>query len=142
MNASQTISARAGRKTIRKAVVAGFFSLAALAGMVVVPSQAAAAPHHFGAIAISVRTGNAAYAIDYGSPAAARNAAIARCGAFDCRWVVTMDNNCGAASQQPRTRRWGWAYAPTRGGAERAASNAAGPRSRTVVWACTTRPRG
>ena len=125
-----------------KAAVAGAAIVSAASTMTALAPEADAANgHYYGAIAISVRTGNTAYAIDYPSVSSARNAAIRRCGAGDCRWVVTMDNNCGAAAQHPGSRRWGWAYAPTAKRAGAAARNAAGYGSRTVVWACTTRPR-
>ncbi|GAB19630.1 hypothetical protein GOEFS_092_00550 [Gordonia effusa NBRC 100432] len=128
-------------KSIRRVVTGALLSLIAIVGLVSVPSQASAAPNYYGSIAISVRTGNASYAIDFPSPASAKRAAIRKCGARDCQWVVLMHNNCGAAAQQPYTRRWGWAYGPTRNRAVNAARNAAGRGSRTIVWACTTRPR-
>ncbi|WP_075862430.1 DUF4189 domain-containing protein [Gordonia sp. CNJ-863] len=96
-----------------------------------------AAENVYGAIAISQRTGNTAYAINYATASAAKRAAEAKCRASDCRWVVQMARNCGAVTQQPRTLRWGWAYAPTRRSAEVAAANESGPGSRTIIWACT-----
>ena len=99
----------------------GMATLAAGAGLLSAPAPADAAPQHiYGAIAISMRTGNTAYAIN-------------------CKWVVQMDRSCGAVTQQPRTRRWGWAYGPTRRSAEVTAANHSGPGSRTVIWACTDR---
>ncbi|MCS3877145.1 DUF4189 domain-containing protein [Gordonia amarae] len=105
------------------------------------PGEADARPGHwYGAIAISMRTGNAAVAVDYPTVASARRAAIRKCRAYDCKWAVTMDNNCGAAAQNPYTRRWGYAYAPTRFRAEQLARREA-RGGRTIVWGCTTRPR-
>ena len=96
--------------------------------------------HWYGAIAISLETGNASVVVDYPTVASARRAAISKCGAYDCDWAVTMDNSCGAAAQNPYTRRWGYSYAPTRARAERLAKSKAGG-GRTIVWGCTTRPR-
>lgn len=122
---------------IKRTLAVGAVAVAAGTALAVAPGDATAATNHYGAIAISTATGNTAYAINYSSPQAARNAAVARCGAYDCEWVVTMDRNCGAAAQNPVTLRWGWAYGPNRASAENAARNAAGWGSNTIIWACT-----
>ena len=120
-----------------RAALTGLAVVAAGAGLLVAPAPAQAAEHVYGAIAISKRTGNTAYAINYATSAAAKRAAEAKCRASDCQWVVQMDRNCGAVTQQPRTLRWGWAYGPTRRSAEVTAANHSGPGSRTIIWACT-----
>lgn len=120
-----------------RAAVTGLAVVAAGAGLLVAPAPAQAAENVYGAIAISQRTGNTAYAINYATASAAKRAAEAKCRASDCRWVVQMARNCGAVTQQPRTLRWGWAYGPTRRSAEVAAANESGPGSRTIIWACT-----
>ncbi|QGP90557.1 DUF4189 domain-containing protein (plasmid) [Gordonia sp. 135] len=125
---------------VARTALIGVATLAAGAGLVSAPAPAEAAPQHiYGAIAISMRTGNTAYAINYSTAAAAHRAAEAKCAAYDCKWVVQMDRSCGAVTQQPRTRRWGWAYGPTRRSAEVTAANHSGPGSRTIIWACTDR---
>ncbi|MDL9946932.1 DUF4189 domain-containing protein [Gordonia sp. ABSL11-1] len=124
--------------TLKRTAAAGLLAAAAGATLLTVPAEANADTGHiYGAIAISPRTGNTAYAINYSTSTAAKRAAEAKCGASDCQWVVQMDRNCGAVTQQSSTRRWGWAYAPTRRAAEVTAASKSGPGSRTVIWACT-----
>ncbi|MGV9823960.1 DUF4189 domain-containing protein [Gordonia sp. NPDC003429] len=126
--------------TLKRTIVAGLMTVAAGAGLAGVSAPAQAlAPNHFGAIAISTDTGNTAYAINYYSPEAARVAAERKCGAADCRWVVTMDRSCGAVAQHPVTLNWGYAYGPTRAAAQQAARNEAGFGANDIVWACTDR---
>ncbi|MFE0750668.1 DUF4189 domain-containing protein [Gordonia sp. NPDC058843] len=120
-----------------RAALTGLSVLAAGAGLLVAPTPAQAAEHVYGAIAISQRTGNTASAINYATATAAKRAAEAKCRASDCQWVVQMDRNCGAVTQQPRTLRWGWAYGPTRRSAEVTAAHHSGSGSRTILWACT-----
>jgi hypothetical protein len=123
---------------MKRTMIAGLTAAAASAALLAAPSPAQAAGGHiYGSIAISPATGNTAYAVNYPNAAAAHRAAEAKCGAADCQWVVQLDRNCGAVTQQPHTLRWGWAYAPHKRAAERAAANKSGPGSRTVIWACT-----
>ncbi|EGD56873.1 DUF4189 domain-containing protein [Gordonia neofelifaecis] len=122
-----------------KLAVAGAVLATGMTTTAVVVPEAAAATPYYGAIAISQRTGRAAVVVNYHDGASAQRAAARKCGAGDCRWVVRMYKNCGAAAQNPRTRRWGWAYAPTLNGAKARARNAAGG-GRSIVWGCTIRP--
>lgn len=93
---------------------------------------------YWGAMAISVRTGNTAYAIDYSSAAAAATAAVNTCGAADCRWVVYFANGCGAVAQAS-DRSWGWGWGSALSTAEsKAIAGAPGYGARIVNWACTT----
>jgi Domain of unknown function (DUF4189) len=104
-------------------------------------SPAHAAQDYWGAIAISVRTGNAGYAWDHPTAGAAASAATRKCGASDCRTVVRVANGYAAVAQA-RNRAWGWGWAATRAAAERAAAGATpGPGARTVGWLCTTAHR-
>lgn len=126
------------RTALTRTTLAGLTAVAAGVSILAIPAQAhAAGGHIFGAIAISQATGNTAYAVNYPNAGAAHRAAEAKCGAADCQWVVQMDRSCGAVTQNPVTRRWGYAYAPTKRAAEVAAAHKSGPGSRTVIWACT-----
>jgi hypothetical protein len=93
---------------------------------------------NWGAMAISVSTGNTAYAIDYGSAASAEQAAVNSCGASDCKAVVNFANGCGAVAQAPDLS-WGWGYGPSRSEAEyQAIVGAPGYGAKILAWACTT----
>ena len=94
--------------------------------------------NYYGAIAISVRSGNVGYAWDYPSADAARNGARNKCSRSDCRTVVVVANGCAALAQaQNRAIGWAWAASPT--DAQRRAVNATrGRGARVVGWMCTT----
>lgn len=128
------------KKALTRTLTVGALGAATVGALLTVPAEASAvAPNHYGAMAISPSTGNTAYAINYYDVGSARNAAIAKCGAYDCQWVVTMDRNCGAIAQNPVSLQWGYAYGPTRAAAQAAARREAGWGARDIQWACTAR---
>ncbi|NMO05022.1 DUF4189 domain-containing protein [Gordonia sp. TBRC 11910] len=123
-------------KTALKSVLAsGVMAIAATAA-VIVPAQASAADHNYGAISISKSTGNHASSSDYTSVLDAIDAANAKCNADDCGFVVMMDNNCGALAYQPITGQWGWTTEPTRDAAESGALSNAGVGAKIVETVC------
>jgi hypothetical protein len=96
----------------------------------------------FGALAIdSARGPSFGYAIDHGSEAAARAAAIAKCGS-NCRTVVVFRSTCAAyaADQAPTSSVFGWGYGPTQQRATELAlgfcRKEGGTRCQLRVWAC------
>lgn len=126
------------RSFIARTAVASALAGAALIGTAV---PASAAPvDNWGAIAISVRTGNIGYAYDQPSAGSAVNAAVRKCGASDCQEIVRVANGCAAVAQAPN-RAWGWGYGASRAAAEGAAiSGTPGRGARVLQWLCTTRP--
>lgn len=100
-------------------------------------APAEAAPNYWGAIAYDY-SGRTAYAVNYGSRAAAVNRAKRLCGSR-CGYA-SFYRSCGAAAYKftySRTR-IGTAYGyPTRAAAQNAAKRKAGAGSRIRVWACT-----
>lgn len=124
-----------GTAFVRAAIVS------AIAGTTIAASTGPAnadAYNYWGAMAISTRTGNTSYAIDYSSSAAAATAAVNACGAADCRWVVYFANGCGAVAQAPDLS-WGWGWGSSLSIAKsRAINGAPGRGARIVNWACTT----
>ena len=109
-------------------------------GAALAPAATAdAAPVNWGAIAYDF-DGNTAWAVDYGSSAAARNAVRARCGSH-CGYF-TFYNSCGAVAYKHdffNTRVGRASGYRTRAAAERAARSEAGPGSRVAGYASTTR---
>ncbi|MFC4944642.1 DUF4189 domain-containing protein [Pseudonocardia sp. GCM10023141] len=107
----------------------------------IVPTTTVAATttaNHWGAIAISVRTGRTGYGNDYSTAAAASKAAVSKCGASDCQEVVRVANGCAAVAQAPN-RAWGWAYAASKAAAQNKAISATpGKGARIITWICTT----
>jgi len=97
----------------------------------------ATAYDYWGALAISIRTGNTSSAIDYGSAVAATNAAINACHAYDCQWVVYFANACGAVAQAQNLS-WGWGWSASLSVAESLATSKAGYGAHIVNWACTS----
>ncbi|WP_280400877.1 DUF4189 domain-containing protein [Nocardia carnea] len=109
----------------------------------------------YGALAISQSTATVASAVNYGSSAAADNAAVAECGVADCQVVVHFANACGAVAQGADYR-FGWAWDANRAGAERRAVDVLGmsappfpdlgsasPRpARVILSACTDTAAG
>jgi hypothetical protein len=84
-----------------------------------------------------VQTGNIGYSYEQPSASAASGAAVDECGASDCTAVVRVTNGCAAVAQAPNLA-WGWAYAASRGEAERAAVRATpGRGARVLTWTCT-----
>jgi hypothetical protein len=122
-----------------RSLVARAAVVTALAATPVVLSAAPAhaAPNTWAAIAISVQTGNLAYSYEQPTAAAASKAAVDKCNARDCQEVVRVTNGCVAVAQAPN-RAWGWAYAASRGEAERAAvEHTPGRGARVLTWACS-----
>ncbi|WP_232662976.1 DUF4189 domain-containing protein [Pseudonocardia sp. TRM90224] len=94
---------------------------------------------YWGAIAISVRTGNVGYAWDHTNASSASSTAVNKCNAGDCETVVQVRNGCAAVAQATN-RAWGWGYATTIEGAkQQAISGAPGSGARVIGWVCTTR---
>ncbi|MFB7874925.1 DUF4189 domain-containing protein [Nocardia sp. NPDC056064] len=85
----------------------------------------AAAGDLYGALALSPQEAVVASAVNYGSWEAARGAALAECGVWDCQIVVEFRNACGAVAQGADYR-FGWAWDYTLGAAERAAVDVLG----------------
>jgi hypothetical protein len=92
---------------------------------------------YWGALAVSVRTGNTSSAIDYGSAVAAENAAVNACGANDCQAVVVFANACGAVAQAGNLS-WGSGWGASLSVAESWAISQAGYGAGIVNWACTS----
>ncbi len=115
--------------------------VSAIAGTIIAVAAGPAnadAYDHWGAMAISTRTGNTSYAIDYSSATAAAAAAVNTCGAADCTWVVYFANGCGAVAQAP-DRSWGWSWGSSLSIAEsQAIAGTPSYGARIVNWACTT----
>lgn len=102
------------------------------------PIAVAADPGAWAAIAISPRTGNIGYTIDYPSQASAESSAVNKCGAHDCQVVVVVANGCAAVAQASN-RSWGWSYARSPSDAQaRAVAAAPGGRARVIKWVCTS----
>ncbi len=97
----------------------------------------ASAYDYWGAMAISQRTGNTSYAIDYGSANAAGAAAVNACRAADCQAVVYFANACGAVAQA-RDLSWGSGWGSSLSIAKSWAIAGAGYGAHIVNWACTT----
>ncbi|MFI5715974.1 DUF4189 domain-containing protein [Nocardia sp. NPDC051750] len=109
----------------------------------------------YGALAISHSTARVSSAVNYGSWAAADNAAVAECGVYDCQVVVHFANACGAVAQGANYR-FGWAWDADRAGSERRAVDVLGmsappfpdlgsasPRpARVILSACTDTAAG
>jgi hypothetical protein len=124
------------RSFIARTAVASALAGAAFVGTAV-PANAAPA-NYWGAIAISVRTGNIGYALDHPTAGNAVSAAVRKCGARDCQEIVRVANGCAAVAQAPN-RAWGWGYGASRASAERAAiSGTPGRGARVLQWICTT----
>lgn len=112
-------------------------SVLASAAVVLTAGTATAGTGSWAAIAISVRTGNIAYAYEHPSAASASSAAVDKCGASDCQEVVRVTNGCAAVAQAPN-RAWGWAYGATRAAAEREAVRATpGSGAQVLAWVCS-----
>ena len=98
----------------------------------------AGVPGGWAAIAISPRTGNVGYTIEYPTRASAESGAVSKCGAHDCQAVVAVSNGCAAVAQSSN-RSWGWAYAGSPSAAQgRAVTAAPGGRARVIKWVCTS----
>ncbi|MEJ3652654.1 DUF4189 domain-containing protein [Actinomycetes bacterium KLBMP 9759] len=94
---------------------------------------------YWGAIAISVRTGNVGYSWDHANASSASSTAVNKCNAGDCQTVVQVRNGCAAVAQATN-RAWGWGYATTVEGAkQKAIAGAPGKGARVIGWVCTTR---
>ncbi|MFD6271834.1 DUF4189 domain-containing protein [Nocardia asteroides] len=105
----------------------------------------------YGALALSSEEAVVASAVNYGSWAAASQAALAECGVWDCQIVVEFRNACGAVAQGADYR-FGWAWDHNQAAAERAAVDVLGfsappfpdpgsasPRAASVILsACTS----
>jgi hypothetical protein len=121
---------------MKRTGLAIFLSLAAM--LLIAAPQAA---HAFGALAIDSNHGDS-YGFSFQQPnaEAARNAAVAKCGA-NCKAVVSFRNTCAAyaADQAEGSSVYGWGYAPNK---ERAQSIAMdyckknGSACQIRVWAC------
>jgi hypothetical protein len=124
------------RSFAARAAAAAVLATAAALGTAI---PASAAPvNYWGAIAISVRTGNIGYSYDHPTAGSAVSAAVKGCRAADCQEVVRVANGCAAVAQAPN-RAWGWGYGPSRATAERAAiSGTPGRGARVLQWLCTT----
>ncbi|MCM6776677.1 DUF4189 domain-containing protein [Nocardia sp. CDC159] len=79
----------------------------------------------YGAMALSSSTGTVAYAVDYTDRIHADAGANVKCGVYDCHVVLRFVNACGAVAQGA-DHRFGWASAPTKVEAERAAVESLG----------------
>jgi hypothetical protein len=94
-----------------------------------------------GAIAVG-RCGHNGWATGYGSMRAARTNALAQCSANGdaCSIIVTVRGACGALAVASNCGARGWAYAPTRAGAEQLALDECGNRGGNgcsiVRWVC------
>ncbi|MGP0089019.1 MAG: DUF4189 domain-containing protein [Xanthobacteraceae bacterium] len=103
-------------------IVATVVRCSALAGMLLAEVPAATAD---GALAVG-KCDRYGYTFDYRSMPAARAAAIANCastGDRTCEVVVTIRGACAAFVVSGECGARGWAYAPSRGAAERLAIN-------------------
>ncbi|WP_218718223.1 MULTISPECIES: DUF4189 domain-containing protein [unclassified Nocardia] len=110
----------------------------------------AAAGDLYGALALSSKEAVVASAVNYGSWAAASQAALAECGVWDCQIVVEFRNACGAVAQGADYR-FGWSWDHSLAAAERSAIDVLGisappfpdpgsasPRAASVILsACT-----
>jgi hypothetical protein len=102
------------------------------------PANASAYYNYWGALAISVRTGNTSSAINYGSANAAISAAVNTCGAYDCQAVVYFANACGAVAQAQNLS-WGSGWGARLSDAESwAIRGTSGYGAHIVNWACTS----
>lgn len=110
----------------------------------------AAAGDLYGALALSAGQAVVASAVNYGSWAAASQAALDECGVRDCQVVVEFRNACGAVAQGADYR-FGWAWDHSRAAAERSAVDVLGisaapfpdpgsasPRAASVILAACT----
>ena len=108
------------------------------AGLSFAAGPAAAYSDYYGAIAVSVSTGNVGYSYDYESVGEAESAAIAKCGAGDCQSLVWVANGCAAVAQAPNLE-WGSGYGASRADAEAAAiAGTAGYNAEIIAWTCTS----
>lgn len=99
-----------------------------------------AASDRYGAIA-AASDGRYGYSYDFGSRSAAENEALSNCGYSGCVVKVWFKNNCAAYARGDGGE--GWAYADTRGQAERRALDECsnhGDGCRILCWACNGRP--
>ena len=98
-----------------------------------------AAQDNYGAIAASP-DGSYGYSYDSASQAEAEQAALNRCGAWDCVVKVWFRNTCGAYARGRGGE--GWAWGDTREEAEDRALRGCSARGRdceVVCWVCNSR---
>ncbi|RDI67254.1 DUF4189 domain-containing protein [Nocardia pseudobrasiliensis] len=93
--------------------------VAALTSVGAGPADAAAGDL-YGAMSLSPSTGTVAYAVNYSNQGMADGGSNVKCGVYDCQVVVRFANACAAVAQGA-DHRFGWAWAPTKVEAEKAA---------------------
>ncbi|AVM01096.1 hypothetical protein C6V83_13380 [Gordonia iterans] len=111
-----------------------------------IPGPTATTPparDQFGAIALSVSTGNYGWAVNYPTQAAAESAAVSKCNASDCISRIWFKNACGALAQSQANQYWGWDWGVTRAQAiSKAFTQVKGANPRVLTVQCTATARG
>lgn len=91
---------------------------------------------YYGAIAVSLSTGQYGSAYDYPSYSAAEQSAVSRCGAADCVAKISYRNGCGALAVSSNYFSYGTGASRSSARSEALASN---PGSSTIEhWSCTS----
>ncbi|UGT43271.1 DUF4189 domain-containing protein [Nocardia yamanashiensis] len=105
-----------------------------------------------GSLALSRSTRNVAYAVNYTKSGDADADALRQCGGGDCEVVVRFTNACGAVTADSNGA-FGYAWAPTKVEAEKAATDvlgnksfpdvgsASGRNTKVIVSVCTDNAR-